>query len=172
MSVKAKTDWVVLGGKPGEIGYCSRCGEGLSISLPQRFEIVTACMREFVKIHAGCEPGKYHEKPAMTPDEWAHGRDTGTSSLTIYHVMTGKPSPHGDYCVPWDPSDFGRCYRLLQLFPAWRERLPAVAQRFPDWAPLVREWELLTQLYEAELPNGVAPKLYSEMKRLLKEVGK
>lgn len=168
---KKEVDWVVMGGKPGEIGYCSRCGQGLTVNLPQPIPIFVACPEAFAKMHSGCKPRQYHEKPAQTPIEWASGRDTGTSSLTIYSILTGLPSPHGHYSVPWDPADFGRCYRLLKLFPAWRGRLGEVAEKEPTWKPLVREWDALTRLYEEELPKGKAPKLYDRMKELLKEVG-
>lgn len=166
---KSKADWVVAGGAPGELGYCTRCGDGLTINLPQRFEIVTACMNAFVEIHKTCKPGSYHPKPVTTPEAWAVGRDTGTSSLTIYHVMTGKPSHHSSYSIPWDPSDFGRCYRLLQLFPLWRGRLHEVAVKFPQWAPMVREWDRMEKLYERDLESGKSDELYKLMRDLAEE---
>src|SRR5437879_1332313 len=89
-----KGDWVVVGGRPGEIGYCTRCGSGLNINLPQPLEIMAACMKAFANMHSKCPPGRYFEKPAKTPEEWACGRDAGTSSLTIYSAITAKPSPH------------------------------------------------------------------------------
>lgn len=166
MKVKAKADWVIAGGAPGEVAYCERCGQGLTLNMPQPIPIFIAASDAFVKMHSRCEPGKYFPKPAQTPEEWAVGRDTGTSSLTIYHVMTGKPSHQGRYDIPYDPDDFGRCYRLLQLFPQWRERLPEVAKKFPEWRGLVGAWDELTALYEEELPKHTAPKLYARMKGL------
>jgi hypothetical protein len=82
---------------------------------------------------------------------WTVGGDTGTSSETIWGVMTGIEPPgrwHGD--TPCDAADFGRCYRLLQRFPAWRKRLPEVAERWPAWRPLVADWDEVTALYEKE----------------------
>src|ERR1017187_10180744 len=105
---KAKVDWVLPGGKPGEMGYCTRCGRGLSINLPQPMELVIACTKAFVSIHSDYQPGKYVDKPAQSPEEWAIGRDTGTSSLTIYPAITGNTSRRID--IPYDPDDFGRCY--------------------------------------------------------------
>jgi hypothetical protein len=165
MSAGQVADWVITGGAPGELGYCTRCGEGLTINLPQRFEVVTGAMLGFVRAHAHCEPGQYFPKPPMNPEEWAAGRDTGISSLTIYRVMTGKPSHNGTYHTPRDPDDFGRCYRLLKLFPQWRSRLPEFAEKFPKWARLIAEWDELTALYEEESPSGTCPKLYDRMKR-------
>jgi len=168
VSKEKKGDWVVIGGKPGEVGYCTRCGQGLNINLPQPVDLMVEIMNAFVRIHSRCAPGKYFEKPATTPDEWALGRDTGTSSLTIYSAITGRPSHHRSYDVPHDPDDFGRCYRLLKLFPQWRDKLAETIKICPEWQPFVEAWDELTALYEEEVPNhtGRAPKLYKRMKEL------
>jgi hypothetical protein len=99
---------------------------------------------------------------------WIVGGDTGTSSMTIWAVMTGRPMPHDDQDpdIPHDPSDFGRCYRLLESFPAWRARLAEVADAHPAWAGLVGEWAELEALYRSEHPSGRAPQLYARMKAL------
>lgn len=166
----SKTPWVVAGGKIGEFGHCERCGEGLSIPDPQRLEAATAAMGAFVKCHAHCKPGDYKEPKAATPQAWLKGRDTGISSCTIYAVMTNTPTPMSCYDVPHDPDDFGRCYRLLKLFPDWKARLPEVAQQFPIWAPLVREWDTLTAMYEAELASkDPAHPTYYFIQKLIKE---
>ena len=105
----------------------------------------------------------------MTPIDWLLSDDTGISSECIFGVMTNSkvrdPSP------PSDPSDFGRCYRLLQHFPEWRPRMGEVSARYPEWTALVREWDALTALYEREIQNkdGMAPRLYARMKVLIDE---
>lgn len=163
---KSTQDWVVAGGKHGELAHCTRCGEGLTIGT-QRIEVVVAAGRGFTKAHAHCKPGMSEEQ-VDSRLSWFHGRDTGTSSLTIYNVFTGTPTPHHGFSVPWDPADFGRCYRLLKLFPEWLPRLGEVADRFPKWRGLVDNWAELTALYEEELPRKTAPKLYARMKELTK----
>ena len=86
--------------------------------------------------------------------------------------MTGGPPPRC-FDVPHDPSDFGRCYRLLQLAPEWTARLEEVAQAYPAWEPFVREWDKLTAMYEqlivtgCELPSDSA--LYETMQQLEKK---
>lgn len=100
---------------------------------------------------------------------WLGGCDTGTSSLTIFEVMTGHPqSSARGHSNPWDPDDFGRCYRLLKIVPEWRGRLAEVAHRFPRWAPFVAHWSEMERLYEEEIPNhlGRAPKLWKLMQQL------
>lgn len=69
--------------------------------------------------------------------------------------------------IPYDPGDFGRCYRLLQHFPEWHTRLPEVAAKYPVWGPMVKAWDELTALYEEEKQSGKAPKLYKRMKELI-----
>lgn len=105
----------------------------------------------------------------MTPIDWLLSGDTGISSECICGVMTN--SKVRDSSPPSDPSDFGRCYRLLQHFPEWRPRMGEVAAKFPEWTALVREWDALTDLYELESKNknGMAPKLYDRMKVLIDE---
>lgn len=107
----------------------------------------------------------------MNPNEWIISGDTGRSSKTIWAVMMGvvpKEYPWYKFDTPGDPADFGRCYRLLQHFSEWKERLSEVAKTFPEWTPLVREWDSLTALWEEEIKNedGRAPKLYDKMKKL------
>lgn len=112
----------------------------------------------FVEPHLG-EP-----KPE---DVWLCGGDTGTSSLTIWRVMTGRPTPGGSRVgIPHDPSDFARCHGLLELLPAWRARMGEVAAQHPEWTALVEAWPELTALYLEELPTGSAPKLYERMQAL------
>jgi hypothetical protein len=117
----------------------------------------------------------------MTAVEWLLSGDTGISSETICMVMTGSRTPERWWScdTPHDPSDFGRCYRLLLRFPEWRSRLPEVAQRLPKWGPMVEAWDELTALYERLCePDGryttesyernrqAAKTMYERMKKL------
>lgn len=85
--------------------------------------------------------------------QWIVGHDTGTSSKTIWAVMMMAQPEDAD--VPYDPDDFGRCYRLLKLIPEWRTRLDLVAMTYPAWMALVREWDRLTEMFERVIgPSG------------------
>lgn len=163
--------WVVMGGGPGESAYCKRCGVALRIELPVHIEVWAAAADAFVKVHARCKDTGRVEAPPADPMAWLAGRDTGVSSTTIWHAIMHRPLADEDASVPWDPDDFGRCYRLLKLFPHWREGLREVANRWPKWGPLVREWDRLTALFEEEEPTGTAPKLYAAMHLLHVEAG-
>ena len=98
----------------------------------------------------------------MSELDWITGHDTGISSETIWSVMMGCKPPAWN-APPQDPSDFGRCYRLLIEFPAWRSRLGEVAIRHPEWDALVRHWDELETLWEQESPSGKCPLLYRRM---------
>lgn len=166
---ESKTSWVVAGGKIGETAHCERCGLGLEIGT-QPLAIAVAAMKAFVGIHESCRVGDFKEPPTNTPQDWFFGRDTGTSSLTIYAVMMNTPSPHKRYDVPHDPDDFSRCYLLLNLFPEWKTRLGEVATRFPIWRPFVREWDKLTEMYETAIKTPKSPgrEMYDFMQSLRK----
>lgn len=87
---------------------------------------------------------------AGTPEAWLRGTDTGRSSLCIYHVMVGgdrRESAIFKGFLPLDWDDFGRCYRLLKKFPAWRARLPEVAKRFPEWEGVVKKWDCIEKAF-------------------------
>jgi hypothetical protein len=167
---KPRAEWVVAGGNSEEAAHCTRCGEGLVLGT-QRLDVFLAATDAFIKAHLHCKEGEYHPPVPGSLHEWARSRDTGTSSLTIYSIVTGVPSPHGRYDVPHDPADFGRCYRFLKLFPDCIEALPIVAQRVPQWVPFVREWDRLTAMYEAALAGDSGQGMYDFMKTLEKEAG-
>lgn len=151
---------------------CRNCGEELKFPESSKggysIGIISVLCKAFAKEHRACKPSDEGRKRYEfgTPEEWIASWDTGTSSETIWSVMTNHPvRRHG---TPRDPADFGRCYRLLEKFPDWRTHLPKVAERFPEWEPLVAAWPELTALYEEEIknPDGMAPKLYARMKQL------
>lgn len=98
--------------------------------------------------------------------------DMGMSSKTIYSVFQRDKScldSHPD--IPYDPDDFGRCYRLLKKIKQGKELIEKVAKEYPMWTPFAREWDELTRLWEEESqrPEKTAPKLYKKMQELVKE---
>lgn len=106
--------------------------------------------------------------------QWACGGDAWISSKTIIYALRGvdllgttPPSP------PLDPSDFGRCLRILQRFHWLKPFLPMVAAKYPEWAGLVAHWNELEAEYMTadESGLGVAPEMYYRMKVLLREAG-
>lgn len=114
----------------------------------------------------------------MTPNEWILSNDTGISSKTIWAVMMGAAVDPGQRCgfashprsltydIPRDPADFGRCFRLLQLFPEWRSGIARMGEIFPKWKPMANHWDELEKLYNEERPSGTCPRLCERMREL------
>lgn len=121
-------------------------------------------------------------RPSIVPlrsraDAWIVGDDTGASSKAIWAVMVGVKAARRS--APSDPSDFGRCYRLLKLVPEWHARIGEMAAVGSDWRALVTRWDDLTELYEEEAaPDPTrrygwsAPRLYALMKSLRPKEGR
>jgi hypothetical protein len=154
--------------------HCAKCDHEWSLGwLPCAVDLAVRLMK-----HAKCPACGAGAKqvlsgplPRATKDGdaigWLTNGDTGISSKTIWFVMTGRPMPDTFWpSTPSDPSDFGRCYRLLQVMPSWRARLPEVAAEYPEWKKLVAAWDEIEALYLAELPTGMARKTYDRMKEL------
>lgn len=106
----------------------------------------------------------------MTPLDWVTGDDTGISSLAIWEHMTGQRVASLDRWgrrPPQDPSDFGRCHRLLALFPEWRARLSEFAETHPAWEGVVAQWDDFVRIYERDEPTGKSRELYDRLKKAL-----
>lgn len=94
------------------------------------------------------------ESEIKLANEWIVGGDTGTSSITIWSVMMRSSIPQGRCDIPYDFADFGRCHRLLETIPSWRERMPEVSEISARWRPLVERWSFLTAVYLKVLRSG------------------
>lgn len=83
-------------------------------------------------------------------ERWWKGIDVGSSSAAIFAVFSNlhreaaRDLARG--AVPHDADGFGRCKRLLELFPEWLASLDRVAIAYPatQWPRLVERWHDLT----------------------------
>lgn len=103
--------------------------------------------------------------------QWIVGDDTGDSSKAIWAHMMGFKSRNG-WDHPWDPSDLGRCLRLLEIAPEWKPRLPEMATRSKQWALLVAHWDEIAAMMLDEVGMNwekaqSAPRTYKLMKDVL-----
>jgi len=103
---------------------------------------------------------------------WLLSDDTGISSKAIWAHMNGLEVE--DFWPPADPSDFGRCARLLAQFPQWSERICEMSRYSPEWAALTARWGEIH--YQMDQEVGIdwskgksAPKTYRLMKEITKE---
>ncbi len=139
----------------------------------QKHEPGCKCVNcEGIEVILQDEPKPYTERVY----EWLRGNDRGISSETIFEVMDGYKFPISSSPVqhspPRDPDDFGRCYRLLSIFPEWVPRLKEVSDRYPFWKPIIEHWDELTNLYVKECTTGKTgnhPALYYRLQELNKE---
>lgn len=107
--------------------------------------------------------------------DWLNGDDHGLSSEAIgTHMLRLQPGRWG-WSYPLDPSDLGRCLRLLIHFPQWQKRMGEMAVHGPVWEALVEHWRELEQLFYSEFvaagsanirDGWNAPKTYARMKEL------
>jgi hypothetical protein len=177
-----KTDHITLG--DGMRLQCMHCGVTYTPALPVAINVVVAMGKAFTKTHRGCKKPKEERCGAclelghglfdhvrlkvLTAEQWPGCGDDGTSSTAIWRHMRGVPQqPSAD--APHDPSDFGRCHRLLAASWAagWRSRMPELAT-LPSWRGIAPAWEELDALFVAELPEGTgsAPRLYARLQEL------
>ena len=100
--------------------------------------------------------------------QWLFSNDTGMSSKALLgHMVAGV----SDGSYPHDPADLGRCLRLLEKFPQWKERIPEMARYGSVWATYALHWNELRDMMDEEV--GIdwskarkAPKTYEFMSRL------
>lgn len=97
---------------------------------------------------------------------WILSDDTGISSKVIWGVMMKAEKYYRSY-TPSDPSDFGRCYRLLKLIPEWEERLEELRVAGEKWGVFVDNYKKMCELYELEKESGQCRKLYDFMQEIL-----
>ncbi len=76
--------------------------------------------------------------------------------------MAGEFHPD-DPDYPYDPDDFSRCRKLLDLFQEWRKDIGQVSSVYPWMAPFISRWDEMDRLWDEESPAHECPKLYELM---------
>lgn len=103
----------------------------------------------------------------MTQLEWIVSNDTGLSSKTMWAAINGvnKCQTWG-HNVPWDVSDFGRCYRYYKNCGLTKYDLQKVKKSVPVFVPFIDNWDKLVELYEKEIHLDSMPETYNLIKKL------
>lgn len=96
--------------------------------------------------------------------EWLVSDDCGVSSKTMAAIALGADK--GRLNAPHDPSDFGRCYRLVKKVPAIRTAFDRIGEIEPRFAGILLNWDELCSLYERDLHTGQSKELYLRIKAL------
>lgn len=122
------------------------------------------------QIIAEVERKRIYAEGKMTFDDWTRSDDTGLSSEWLALSLRGYTDNNVSY--PYDPSDFGRCYRMLNCVDGAKDLFLAkadhIAYKSKVWAKYIEHWKELESLWEEESPNGKCPKLYALMQKLQK----
>ncbi len=133
-----------------KVGY-KWIAPGISQALGASFAITNDVERWSKAIEAEVAE-KYPNNPAA---QWFHGPYTGASSMALFSVLcddlTLAPlaAAKGNNGLPSDADDFTRLYRVVNLKPEWLLRFKTeIPVKLPRWEPMVREWEVLSALYE------------------------
>ena len=94
-------------------------------------------------------------------DEWMQSDDTGASSLFMASVLGGFERP---YCVPVDYGDFGRCDRLLDAVPEFRDKLEMMRDVGKPWANLVERWNAISYRIQTKNHAGANQMILSAVR--------
>lgn len=182
---RRNTDHVVLrNGHP----FCLHCGQTYKVKLPAPIPVVTGAWNGFIKAHTHCKKTWTEPEPDMTTSAvdraiwWYENGERGISSETIFANLV---KVHGEFAKarfslrqkkdwghPSDPSDFYRCYKLLQAVPELRKSLDVMKSVSPQWSALVDNWDKLTEMLEEQLRSDNSNGMYEFMKELVKNARK
>jgi len=89
---------------------------------------------------------------------WMRKGDSGVSSETMALIAMGATS--GDFDAPFDPSDFGRCYRLVKANPVIKESFLNISALVPQFTSILLNWDKCCQIYERDFPTGRSDELF------------
>lgn len=81
--------------------------------------------------------------------DWLASGETGNSSKSLAFEYLGSAYSRID--APHDPSDLGRCLRLIDKVPAVRKAVDALALKHPRWAIAAKAWDEMAQSMENEV---------------------
>jgi hypothetical protein len=102
--------------------------------------------------------------------EWFGSGDTGLSSETIALWLSARVKNGWGPHTPSDPSDLGRCLRLLERIPEWKTRMAEMAECSEGWARMMIYWDEIAASMADEVgidwsKGRSAPKTYEMMKQ-------
>lgn len=153
--------------------FCFNCGASYDMHLPQPIDMTTAMMKQFGKTHKSCKPTWKEPEVDLVKDEqqranwWIANGETGSSSKTMWNCLMGNRSFEVNH--PWDPDDFKRCYKLLEVVPEWKSRLDELRPLSKVWDGLVSNWPRLNEYYEEQVKIKRANGMYEFMKGIIEK---
>lgn len=155
--------------------FCLNCGQKTALSLPIEISKLSQKIRAFNLLHEDCPKTWEEPKPnqAQSIEErakfWFEHGERGLSSEAIFSFFLKKP---GYTNHPLDPSDFKRCFGLLEFVPEWRKRILEISTLSPEWNVLAANWETLENLYLSAKESNKQKdwgEMYEFMQKLFKK---
>jgi len=133
---------------------CLNCGGEFALPFPLPVDEMTKKIKAFEILHKDCpvtwkEPVSDQSKDIETRAFWwFQNGERGMSSEAIWYCCMNKISGRIDH--PYDPADFGRCYKLFKAVPEWRQGhyVKLISHMSPEWTNLMKNWNKLTEMYE------------------------
>lgn len=125
--------------------------------------------KELIDKHAKTHNDALLEQNKKKVTEWLFSDDTGLSSLALASEYLGVDNRRQHY-VPSDPSDLGRCLRLISIVPAIRNSVDSLAEKHPNWKKAAEVWDEITVSMTREVgirwdKGHTAPETYELMKK-------
>lgn len=108
----------------------------------------------------------------MTLEEWIIFGETGTSSKTMWAVLMDAVTldsavenkrKGSNLDVPYDKSDFNRCYKLWKECNVTKAQLHKIKTVLKWWSPFIDNWDELVRMLEADM------KMYDYIQKLEEE---
>jgi len=105
--------------------FCTHCGGKFDLVYPIPVEGLTKKIDAFNLLHADCKPTWKEPEADQSQGArekamwWIANGHVGMSSKTMWNCLMGNKNFPIDH--PYDPDDFSRCYKLLQVVPELEE---------------------------------------------------
>lgn len=147
--------------------FCTCCGGEFTLIYPTSAKEMFARVEAFDKLHKDCkqtwsEPEAEPQKPEKERAVWwLSNGEVGSSSRTMYKYFMEIGMSGADINHPYDPDDFKRCYKLLQVVPEWKGRILELGKLSKQWDNLAKNWDKLTAMYEENVRTN-----WKEYKRI------
>lgn len=145
--------------------FCLHCGGYEKLALPKPIQTVAKILKSFELNHRNCQ--KSWNQPDV-PKElsldmklifwWHHGERGMSSECMAYHMapkdvqeymIKTEPEIKNRKNIPYDVSDFGRCYELIRNIPELRSLMDRnISPLSESWRSIVKQWDNLALLYE------------------------
>ena len=132
--------------------FCDNCGSEYKYAFPIGVSEMKTKTDLFTELHKDCLKTWVEPKVDQRIDTnkkamwWLANGSTGMSSKTMFNCLIGNEN--FSISFPYDPDDFDRCYKLLEVVPEWKSELNKLKPLCKEWSNLIDNWDELTRMFE------------------------